>query len=125
MTICVNARACITGHAATEPAHFERDDGPASENTAIRITEPQRSPLILSGMTPHPRTGHRRRNTAATEPAHFEREDLAAMTPSRASHAPQRSPVILSGMTAPLSRDALPPDTGLAARRARRLGKLP
>ncbi len=39
------------GLAATEPAHFERDDQSRTRDEWIDVAEPQRSPLISSGMT--------------------------------------------------------------------------
>ena len=62
--------------AATEPAHFERDDSPASDFSSATLASPQRSPLISSGMTACARVRLDAGAGAATEPAHFERDDL-------------------------------------------------
>ena len=62
---------------------------------------PQRSPLILSGMT-RPSSKSKPSPSdpmAATEPAHFERDDFLAYLASVEKSPPQRSPLILSGMT--------------------------
>ncbi len=73
---CAGGESCEDeAYAATEPAHFERDDCQGSGTGDA------------GGL-------------AATEPAHFERDDETgrAYIPI-VSSAPQRSPLISSGMT--------------------------
>ncbi len=86
--------------AATEPAHFERDDSPrAWTNCRNRwaATEPAHFERDDAFRCPV-RAGRRR--LAATEPAHFERDDFAVAGVAVTTRPkPQRSPLILSGMT--------------------------
>ncbi len=85
--------------AATEPAHFERDDAEMDSTDGGWDEVPQRSPLILSGMTAFGVPAVRRHVRAATEPAHFERDDSERDGGGHLQAEPQRSPLILSGMT--------------------------
>src|SRR5260370_7839757 len=80
--------------AATEPAHFERDDcrmsfGPPSR----QHQQPQRSPLILSGMTWR-LLWVMVTISAATEPAHFTRAN--APPPPYPAPPPPTPPTPLS-----------------------------
>ncbi len=69
--------------AATEPAHFERDDPERPAGDIARLRR------------------------AATEPAHFERDDSAeGCTGTFGFCTPQRSPLISSGMTRSLRSGA-------------------
>src|SRR5260370_692272 len=85
--------------AATEPVLFERDDPvPMCMRRWLRFA-PQRSPLILSGLT-HNLTDQPRAATAPQRSPLI----LSGLTHNltdqpRAATAPQRSPLILSGMT--------------------------